>query len=94
MRPRSGSVTINGITDADLIKILQVKERYEGSLLFNPQQMQVGLEQPRPGQPPSPQPQRSTGYNNVILLWNEEKGLNAVLEILQHLSQQTQQFQQ
>jgi hypothetical protein len=37
----NGSITINGIDDRGLVTILEVKERNEGKITFNPQQMQA-----------------------------------------------------
>lgn len=67
----SGSVTLNGITDQDLVRILEVKVKHEKNLHFNPQQMQT--------QAPPNQPQF---YNNIVLTWNDENGLEAVHQII------------
>jgi hypothetical protein len=97
----TGNLVLNGITDAELVKILEVKMRHEHSLNFNPQQMQPTFTskhqvQPQPGQPmpvyragqPQPQPQQSQQeqiYNNVIFQWSNENGLEAVQEIVHFL---------
>ncbi len=88
----TGNLVLNGITDAELVKILEVKMRHEHSLNFNPQQMQVcpkpqqpGAVVHRPGQPqPQPQPVQlpEQVYNNVVLQWANERGLEAVKEIV------------
>jgi hypothetical protein len=82
---RFGSLTLNGITDANLVTILQIKEKYEGELEFSPNGMQPVFE-PAPGQYPQPgrplEP-KQVGYDNAVLSWKHGKGLNAVLEILQ-----------
>lgn len=71
----SGSLSINGIEDRELIKILEVKSRTEGSFIFNPQALQAqGAQGGRPAY-----------YNNVSLGWNTEAGLNAAHEILTFL---------
>lgn len=92
----TGNLVLNGITDAELVKILEVKMRHEHSLNFNPQQMQpmfvpkhpVQPGQPvpvyRPGQQP-PQQQQEQIYNNVVLQWSNEGGLEAVQEIIHFL---------
>jgi hypothetical protein len=54
-----GSITLNNISDAQLIVILQAKEK-NPQLQFNPQIMTVGQ---RPGNPPS------SFYNNVTVSW-------------------------
>ena len=57
----NGSLILNGIGDAELIMILQVKEKHEASLDFTPQQMQ-------PQQVPTNQPGAGKKfYNNVKL---------------------------
>ncbi len=84
----SGSVTINNIDDKQLRGILSVKIANEGSLIFNPQQLQPLQQagQPhRPGQPPPPSGAQEQRYNNAVLIWNSEQGLKAVLEILVEL---------
>jgi len=73
----SGSVTINGIDDRGLVIILEVKERHEGKLGFNPQQLQPSN---NPGNPPK------QTYNNVILSWSQRPGLEAVMEVLHRLA--------
>jgi hypothetical protein len=69
----TGSVTMNGITDRDLVIILEVKEKHEGKLTFNPQQMQ-----------PVNQPKQT--YNNVTVGWTDHSALKGVQEILQRLA--------
>jgi hypothetical protein len=66
----NGAVAINGVSDQDLVKILEVKIKHEKVLNFSPQQMQ-------PQQGPAGQT-----YNNVNLNWSAEGGLKAVHEII------------
>jgi hypothetical protein len=84
----NGSVIINGINDKQLRALLTVKIEHEGSLIFNPSQLQPfqhGVPQQRPGQPP-PQPvNQEQLYNNAVLTWNSEAGLKAVLQLLVEL---------
>jgi hypothetical protein len=80
---KSGQITINGISDNELIKILEVKAKHEGGLIFNPQQMQANVQLTHPNKPPV-QP-KDSAYNNVILQFSNENGLKAVREILHHL---------
>ncbi len=83
----SGSVTINGINDKQLRTLLTVKIEHEGSLIFNPSQLQPcqhGVPQLRPGQPAQPVNQEQL-YNNAVLAWNSEAGLKAVLQLLVEL---------
>jgi hypothetical protein len=52
-----GTLTLGGVTDSQVSIILAVKERHEGVLIFEPNQMQPvnGPGQPwRPGMPPGP----------------------------------------
>jgi hypothetical protein len=68
----TGNVTINGISDKELVKILEVKMKHERSITFNPQQLQaIGTNQP--GQ---------QLYNNVVLAWQNEDGMEAVHKII------------
>ena len=93
----NGALVINGLQDAELVKILEVKMHHENSLTFNPQQMQIGVvakpHQPgqpmpavRPGMPQQPHPQQQVQvYNNINLAWTNEQGLEAVQEIVHFL---------
>ncbi|MFZ0731422.1 MAG: hypothetical protein WAM79_03765 [Candidatus Sulfotelmatobacter sp.] len=74
----TGNLTLNGITDAELVKILEVKMRHEANLGFNPQQMQVVNLPAQPGK-------QLQAYNSVILHWTTERGLEAVQEIVHFL---------
>jgi hypothetical protein len=74
----NGSITLNGITDHDLVIVFEFKERHEGKLFFNPQQMQVAQNSPAKSQ-----------YNNVILTWQNHAGLEVVMELLHRLSPET-----
>lgn len=71
----SGNVSLNGINDAHLVKVLTVKEKYPGKMVFNPQQMQILT-------PPNNQPQQ---YNNVVITYTDAASLGGVIEILQHI---------
>jgi hypothetical protein len=96
----NGSLTLNGITDAQLDTIIRVKEQHEGVIDFNPQQLQpVGGGQPyfpgRPGfpgqpypgqpMPPQPQPGGQSSYNNAVVSWHSDDGLGVVLELIHRL---------
>jgi len=97
----NGNLVLNGIQDPELVKILEVKMRHEQALNFNPQQMQVTsipkpnppgqpVAVPRPGQPQSQQ-QHVQVYNNVVLQWTNENGLEAVQEIVHFLLRKEEQ---
>ena len=73
----TGSLTINGLEDADLVKLLEIKMRHEQALNYSPQQMQ-------PQRVQTPQGVREF-YNNVVLSWNGEQGLAAVQEAIETL---------
>lgn len=84
----SGSVTINNIDDKQLRTLLTVKIEHEGSLIFNPQQLQpIPMNQAQPNRPGQPVQvvAREQRYNNAVLSWNSEEGLKAVIEILVEL---------
>ena len=75
----SGTLILNGITDADLVMILQVKEKHEATLDFSPQQLQptqTAQNQPNPGK---------KFYNNLNLTWRTADGLKAVFQIVENL---------
>jgi hypothetical protein len=74
--PITGSVILNGITDPQLIKILQAKEK-NPSFQFNPQTMQSAAIS-EGGQP-------KAVYNNAALIWHAGDGLKAVRDLLNEL---------
>lgn len=67
----TGTITLNGISDRELIQILESKIRNEGKFTFNPQLLQ--LNQGRTSQ--------ETSYNNAIFTWTSEEGLRAIHDI-------------
>jgi hypothetical protein len=74
----NGSITVNGITDKELVKILEIKMKHEGQFFFNPQQLQV-TNVNRPGLP------QESVYNNAVFTWGSEAGLDAVYQIMGYL---------
>jgi hypothetical protein len=74
----NGQITLNGITEAQLILILQQKDRLK-QFGFNVQQCQQVLITVTPGQVGVP------GYNNAILSWQNEDGLKEVHEVVAKL---------
>jgi hypothetical protein len=75
----NGNVVLNGISDKELLVILDVKLRYEGKLQFNPQQMKP-VDRTTPGG-------QLQNYNNVSLTWSNNSGVQAVKEILHKLTE-------
>lgn len=73
----NGSLTLNGLSDKDLVKLLEIKIHHEKSLSFNPQQMQLTSFQTQQGP--------LQVYNNVVLSWSNEQGLEAVQQIVHTL---------
>ena len=71
----NGNISLNGISDATLIKILQTKEKHAAALTFNPQTMQVV----------KPNPQTPQTYSNVNIGWSDKNALSGVIEILKHV---------
>ncbi len=71
----TGNVVFNGITDAELVMILQIKEKHEADLDLLPQQMQ-----PAQGGNPT-----KKFYNNVRLDWRGQEGLKALFQIVEGL---------
>jgi len=85
----TGSLTINGISDSDLVRIFEIKLKHEKSLAFNPQQLQTAMTQQHPGHNPQPiQPQQ---YNNALFGWQNEDGLEAVHQIISMLLKKEEQ---
>jgi len=85
----TGTLSINRIDDSQLVKLLKVKIEHEGSLVFNPNQLQIAppSQQPqRPGMPPLP-PQKEQLYNNAVIQWHNEAGLKAVKQLLHELTE-------
>jgi hypothetical protein len=69
----NGSVTLNGLTDKQLVTVLEAKIRHEGSLLFTPQHIQQAqFNPPKPG---------ILANNNVIVGWNNDAGFKAAIEL-------------
>ena len=91
----NGSLTLNGISDAQLDTIVRVKEQHEGAIDFNPQQLQpiCNAPQPFPGRPPfpgqpfPPQPPQAgqSIYNNAVVSWHSDEGIGVILELVHRL---------
>lgn len=74
----TGSVTINGVTDAELAHIFEVKSRNESSNFhFNPQQMSTATVNGPHG--------AQAVNNNVVFTWQGEQALEIVNGILSFL---------
>ena len=71
----SGSMVLNGVTDKQLAKIIEFKASHEGLFNFNLSGIQ---------QVPTPPTQPAT-YNNFVMVWGNDNGLRAVLELLTSL---------
>lgn len=73
----TGQITLNGVSDTELIRILETKARHEGKFNFTPQQLQPtsqnvgGKAVPR--------------YNNANLQWNSEEGGKIVIDLARKL---------
>ncbi len=72
----TGSITLDGLDDRDLIVIMEVKQRHEGKLTFRPEQMQT-VSQVNPPK---------SIYNKAILFWNDNSSMDGIKEILNRLS--------
>lgn len=79
-----GALILDGITDAELIKILEVKEKHEKTVDFQPQ----GIK-PQPGPATGPNAGRKY-HNDVRLDCREHDGLKAAHEILGRLLEEHQ----
>lgn len=75
----TGSVTLNQITDKELVIVFEHKAAHGNLFSFNPQTMS-------PGTIPAPGPGAATPcYNNLIFGWQQPAGLKAVIELLQKI---------
>lgn len=89
----TGTLTLNGINDSQLVKLLKVKIEHEGSLFFNPNQLQpytTNGQPHRPGVPPPQQPKEQM-YNAAVINWSDSTGLKAVKELLHNLTEEHHQ---
>jgi hypothetical protein len=86
----NGDIVFSGITDAELIMILQIKEKHEQSLDFNPSQMQPTQVPAAPGNPHG----GKKFYNNVRLNWRGDNGLKAVFQVVEGLLAEEKKPQQ
>jgi hypothetical protein len=68
----NGNVTINGVSEKSLLKILKFKVVHEGQFVFNPAQAQQ--QQPNPQVPPT--------YNNVVIGRANDDQMRTVLQVL------------
>ncbi len=79
---KTGSVIINGITDADLRELLKLKEQQRAGIQFDQHALQIVATESLLGRAPV------SIYNNVNLLWNSDSGLDRVIKILQTIRNQ------
>jgi hypothetical protein len=79
----TGTIVVNGISDKELVKILEIKLRHEGKFQFNPQQLQVTNNPNQPG----------SFYNNAHFSWSNEAGLEAVYEVMAYLLKKEERAQ-
>jgi hypothetical protein len=71
----NGNITLNGVTETQVAKILQFKTANEGKFTFNLQGVQAMAA-----------PQGVVIYNNVNLSWNGDANLKVLLELLSSLT--------
>jgi hypothetical protein len=71
----NGSVTLNGVTDKELVVILEAKIRNEGKIGFLPASVQQGG-----GSAANPL------NNQVLVTWPNEEGFKAVVHLLADLA--------
>lgn len=79
-----GTITLNGVSDSEMVRIWEYKTKDGNKFIFHPNQMQpVNLNN---------NPAQFTGkYNNVVFSWTDEIGLNIVHEILRYLLKKDEQ---
>lgn len=71
MQTCTGTITLNGITDRELIQILESKIKNDGKFTFNPQLLQLS----------AGRTSQETSYNNAIFTWINAEGLKAIHDI-------------
>jgi hypothetical protein len=69
----AGNMVVNGITERQLITILQFKVAHEGQFSFSPQSLQ----------PVTPPP--NVTYNNAAFSWANDDQLRLVIQLLNSL---------
>ena len=70
----TGSITLNGVTDAEMAKVFELKAKHGTALHFNPQPVQPITN----SNPPA--------YNNVQFSWNTADGFHLVHEVVSVLT--------
>ena len=80
----TGTVTLNGISDASLIKILEIKSKHEKEMSFQPNALQTMM-QPIQRAGVAALPIVPQMYSNAVLTWTGPNGLEGVIEILKHV---------
>jgi hypothetical protein len=77
-----GSITLNGVSDREMVRIWEYKAKDGTKFTFTPQTMHPVND---------PRNQQFTGvYNNVTFSWKDEVGLKVVHEILDYLLKKDQ----
>ena len=82
MLRNSGTVIVNGITDADLIDLRKMNNDPGAGILFDPQALQILATEALLGRAPV------SIYNNVKVSWNSARGLDGIIKILQTIRNQ------
>jgi hypothetical protein len=72
---QNGTITLNGVTEAQAAKILEFKTKNEGKFNFNLAQAQQS----------QANAQGVVTYNGATLSWNTDANLSVVLELVQSL---------
>lgn len=70
----TGSITLNGVSDAEMAKVFELKAKHGPALLFNPQHVQPIVN----SNPPA--------YNNVQFSWSTADGFHLVHEVVSALA--------
>jgi hypothetical protein len=74
----AGSMNLNGVTEKQLVTILQFKLAHEGQFAFSPQTLQPISNPP------------NVMYNNANFSWQNDEQLKLVLQLLASLLTPTQ----
>jgi len=83
----NGSITLNGVTDAEMARIWEMKAKHGSKFNFVPG-FTPNPPVPRPGQPYQQQQQQQhqpVTYSNVMFTWSDPAGLSIVHEVITYL---------
>ena len=76
----TGTITLNGVTDKQMIRVWEYKATAGNSFTFQPNALQPQITV------------TGTSYNNLIFAWQSEPGMKVVHEIIDFLLKKEEQL--